>query len=120
MANSGLVAGIDSSTQSCKVVIRDVITGELLREGRAPHPEGTEINPAHWLTALDTAINNAGGLNDVAAISVGGQQHGMVALDSNGQVIRDALLWNDTRSADAAIALNVEVGGKAEIARHVG
>ncbi len=120
MANSGLVAGIDSSTQSCKVVIRDAITGELLREGRAPHPEGTEINPAHWLTALDTAINNAGGLNEVAAISVGGQQHGMVALDSNGQVIRDALLWNDTRSADAAIALNVEVGGNAEIARQVG
>ena len=76
MANSGLVAGIDSSTQSCKVVIRDVITGELLREGRASHPVGTEINPAHWMSALDSAIKNAGGLNDVAAISVGGQQHG--------------------------------------------
>ena len=120
MANPQHVAGIDSSTQSCKVVIRDAITGELLREGRAPHPEGTEINPAHWLTALDTAINNAGGLNDVEAISVGGQQHGMVALDSNGQVIRDALLWNDTRSADAAITLNGEVGGNAEIAKQVG
>ena len=120
MANSGLVAGIDSSTQSCKVVIRDAITGKLRREGRAPHPEGTEINPAHWMSALDSAIKNAGGLDDVAAISVGGQQHGMVALDSNGQVIRDALLWNDTRSADAAIALNGEVGGDAEMAKQVG
>ncbi len=120
MANSRLVAGIDSSTQSCKVVIRDVITGELLREGRAPHPEGTEINPAHWMSALDSAIKNAGGLADVAAISVGGQQHGMVALDRNGQVIRDALLWNDTRSAVAAIALNAELGGEAETANKVG
>ena len=120
MASSKLVAGIDSSTQSCKVVIRDATTGELLREGRAPHPEGTEVNPAHWLSALDSAIKNAGGLDDVAAVSVGGQQHGMVALDSEGDVIRDALLWNDTRSADAATALNGEVGGDAQMAKQVG
>jgi xylulokinase len=119
MARSKLVAGIDSSTQSCKVVIRDAITGELRREGRAPHPEGSEINPAHWLNALDSAIKNAGGLDDVVAISVGGQQHGMVALDSKGQVIRDALLWNDTRSAEAATALNGEVGGDAQMAMQV-
>lgn len=120
MATPQLVAGIDSSTQSCKVVIRDATTGELLREGRAPHPEGTEVNPAHWLSALDSAIKNAGGLDDVAAVSVGGQQHGMVALDSEGDVIRDALLWNDTRSADAATALNGEVGGDAQMAKKVG
>jgi len=120
MATPQLVAGIDSSTQSCKVVIRDATTGELLREGRAPHPEGTEVNPAHWLSALDSAIKNAGGLDDVAAVSVGGQQHGMVALDSEGDVIRDALLWNDTRSADAATALNGEVGGDAQMAKQVG
>jgi hypothetical protein len=63
------------------------------------------------VNALDTAIAAAGGLGDVAAISIGGQQHGMVALDSEGKVIRDALLWNDTRSADAATALNKELGG---------
>ena len=120
MAIQKLVAGIDSSTQSCKVVVRDAITGELLREGRAPHPEGTEVNPAHWMNALDAAIKNAGGLDHVAAISVGGQQHGMVALDSNGKVIRDALLWNDTRSADAATALNGEVGGDAQMSKQVG
>ena len=120
MANQKLIAGVDSSTQSCKVVIRDAVTGQLLREGRATHPDGTEVNPAHWVTALDTAIAAAGGLADVAAISIGGQQHGMVALDSQGQVIRDALLWNDTRSADAAKALNGELGGDAEIAKQVG
>ena len=120
MANLKLVAGVDSSTQSCKVVIRDAATGQLVREGRANHPDGTEIAPAHWVSALDTAIAAAGGLDDVSAISIGGQQHGMVALDSNGAVIRDALLWNDTRSADAAAALNKELGGAAEIAKQVG
>jgi xylulokinase len=120
MANRKLIAGVDSSTQSCKVVIRDGVTGELVREGRATHPGGTEINPAHWVSALDTAIAAAGGLGDVEAISIGGQQHGMVALDSDGKVIRDALLWNDTRSADAAVALNKELGGDAETAKQVG
>ena len=120
MANLKLVAGVDSSTQSCKVVIRDAATGQLVREGRANHPDGTEIAPAHWISALDTAIAAAGGLDDVSAISIGGQQHGMVALDSKGVVIRDALLWNDTRSADAAAALNKELGGAAEIAKQVG
>jgi xylulokinase len=120
MANLKLVAGVDSSTQSCKVVIRDAATGRLVREGRATHPDGTEVAPAHWISALDTAIAAAGGLEDVCAISIGGQQHGMVALDSQGAVIRDALLWNDTRSADAAAALNKELGGAAEIAKQVG
>jgi xylulokinase len=120
MANRKLIAGVDSSTQSCKVVIRDAVTGELLRQGRASHPDGTEVNPAHWVTALDAAIKDAGGLDDVDAISIGGQQHGMVALDENGAVIRDALLWNDTRSAAAADALNSEIGGPTEMAKQVG
>jgi xylulokinase len=120
MANLKLIAGVDSSTQSCKVVIRDAATGQLVREGRASHPDGTEVAPAHWVSALDSAIAAAGGLDDVQAISIGGQQHGMVALDSKGAVIRDALLWNDTRSADAATNLNEELGGNSEIAKQVG
>ena len=120
MANRKLIAGVDSSTQSCKVVIRDAATGQLVREGRASHPDGTEVAPAHWVTALETAIADAGGLDDVEAISIGGQQHGMVTLDQSGQVIRDALLWNDTRSADAASDLNKELGGDVEIAKQVG
>ena len=120
MANRKLIAGVDSSTQSCKVVIRDADTGELLRQGRASHPDGTEVNPAHWVSALDAAIKDAGGLDDVEAISIGGQQHGMVALDESGAVIRDALLWNDTRSAAAADDLNTEIGGPEEMAKQVG
>ena len=103
-----LVAGVDSSTQSVKIVIRDAQSGRLVREGRAPHPPGTEVDPEHWWLALQQAITSAGGLDDVSAISIGGQQHGMVTLDSNGNLIRPALLWNDTRSAAAARAINQE------------
>ncbi|MGY1761661.1 xylulokinase [Geodermatophilus sp. SYSU D00779] len=106
-----LVAGVDSSTQSCKVVVRDAETGALVREGRAPHPDGTEVDPAAWRAALRTAIDGAGGLGDVAAVAVGGQQHGMVCLDEDGAVVRPALLWNDTRSAGAAADLVAELGG---------
>jgi xylulokinase len=106
-----LVAGVDSSTQSCKVVVRDAGTGALVRSGRASHPDGTEIDPRHWWDALHTAVRDAGGLDDVDAVAVGGQQHGMVALDADGEVVRDALLWNDTRSAPSALALIDELGG---------
>lgn len=108
-----LVAGVDSSTQSCKVVIRDLDTGAVVRSGRASHPDGTEVDPAAWWDALQAAIADAGGLDDVAAISVGGQQHGMVVLDDSGTVIRPALLWNDTRSAQAALDLIAEFGAAA-------
>ncbi|MCW2695813.1 MAG: xylB, partial [Modestobacter sp.] len=106
-----LVAGVDSSTQSCKVVVRDAGTGALVRAGRAPHPDGTEVDPAAWDAARRTAIGAAGGLDDVAAVAVGGQQHGMVCLDEDGSVVRPALLWNDTRSAGAAGDLIAEIGG---------
>ncbi|MGY1810241.1 xylulokinase [Blastococcus sp. SYSU D00669] len=115
-----LVAGVDSSTQACKVVVRDAETGALVREGRAPHPPGTEVHPAAWEGALLAALADAGGLDDVAAIAVGGQQHGMVCLDEDGEVVRPALLWNDTRSAQAALDLTAELGGAAAWADAVG
>ena len=108
-----LVAGIDSSTQSCKVLVCDAETGEILREGRDRHPGGTEIDPAAWESAATMAVASAGGLDDVAAVSVGAQQHGMVCLDADGHVVRPALLWNDTRSAGAAGDLVSELGAAA-------
>jgi len=114
-----LVAGVDSSTQSCKVVVRDLDTGAVVRTGRASHPDGTSVHPDHWWTALLAAIDDAGGLADVAAISVGGQQHGMVALADDGTVVREALLWNDTRSAQAARDLIAEFGAE-ELVRRTG
>ncbi|MBG6056841.1 xylulokinase [Cryobacterium sp. MP_M5] len=114
-----LVAGVDSSTQSCKVVIRDAATGALVRSGRASHPDGTEVDPEQWWDALHAALADAGGLADVAAVSIAAQQHGMVVLDGDGEVIRPALLWNDTRSAPAAADLVSEVGA-GEYARRTG
>lgn len=105
-----LVAGVDSSTQSCKIVVRDAETGALVRSGRAKHPDGTTVDPEAWWTALLEAAADAGGLEDVAAIAVGGQQHGMVALDAQGRVVRDAMLWNDTSSARDTSDLIAELG----------
>jgi xylulokinase len=113
------VAGVDSSTQSCKVSVRDLDGGAVTRSGRAPHPDGTEVDPAAWWSALHQAIVQAGGLDGVEAISVGGQQHGMVVLDADGHVIRPAILWNDIRSAPAAKALTDEVGAE-QFARRTG
>ncbi|WP_438484040.1 xylulokinase [Streptomyces sp. S186] len=112
------VAGVDSSTQSCKVVVCDADTGEILRRGRAAHPDGTEVAPAAWWRALREAGD--GLLADVDAVAVAGQQHGLVALDAAGRPVRDALLWNDTRSARAAADLVEEVGGPEKWAEAVG
>jgi xylulokinase len=113
-----LVAGVDSSTQSVKIVVRDAETGELIREGRGSHPDATEISPSKWLSELTNSTK--GLLDDVQAISIGAQQHGMVVVDDNKQVVRDALLWNDTRSADAATDLIKELGGPNKWADAVG
>ena len=105
-----LVAGVDSSTQSTKVLVVDSDTGEVVRQGAAPHPTGTEVDPAAWQEAFTRACADDL-LADVAAISVAGQQHGMVALDADGAVVRPAILWNDTRSAPDAHDLVAELGG---------
>lgn len=108
-----LVAGVDSSTQSTKVVVRDAETGAFVRIGRAAHPDGTAVDPERWWEALQVAVDDAGGLDDVSAIAISGQQHGMVTLDEAGRSVRDALLWNDTRSARAAADLTAELGARA-------
>ncbi len=104
-----LVLGIDSSTQSTKALLIDADSGRVVDSGRATHPDGTEVNPRAWLEAVAAAVGNL--LPRAAAVAVGGQQHGMVALDDRGAVVRDALLWNDTRSAPQASALVQEMGG---------
>jgi xylulokinase len=104
-----LVAGVDSSTQSTKVVLCDADDGAVLGRGSALHPPGTEADPADWWTALRRAGD--GLLDRAAAVGVAGQQHGMIVLDSGGEVIRPALLWNDLRSAGAAAELVRELGG---------
>src|SRR5208337_4468001 len=101
-----LVIGVDSSTQSTKVEVREADGGRLVASGHAPHPETapprSEQHPEAWWRALQDAIRLAGqtaNLRDIAAISVAAQQHGMVVLDAQGRVVRPAKLWNDTESA---------------------
>jgi len=104
-----LVAGVDSSTQSTKVVLCESADGTVIGTGSAPHPNGTECDPAAWWRALQIAGD--GLLDRAAAVAIAGQQHGSVFLDSDGAVIRPALLWNDMRSAEAAADLVMELGG---------
>jgi xylulokinase len=106
-----LVAGIDSSTQSTKVELRDLDTGEVIGAGRAAHPATlpprSEQAPAAWWAALVEAMSlalvqaaeRAARPTDVIALAVAGQQHGMVVLDRDYEVLRPAKLWNDTESA---------------------
>lgn len=123
-----IVAGVDTSTQSCTVQLRDADTGRLLGVGRTPHPPTTppvsEQDPRDWWSAftvaLRAAVADAGvPAREINAISVDGQCHGMVALDERDEVIRPAKLWNDTTSAPQTQRL-VETLGKPEWARRTG
>ena len=115
-----LVAGVDSSTQSVKVVVCDLQTGAVVRSGRASHPDGTEVPASAWLAAYQEATADPGLLEGVEALAVGGQQHGMVTLDDDGELVRDALLWNDNRSAPDALDLIAELGSPTAWADAVG
>jgi len=113
-----LVLGVDSSTSSCKVELRDADDGTLVASGRAPHPATfpprSEQDPAAWLAAFDAACAQAG-IGETGrvpnAVSVAGQQHGMVVLDSAGHPVRPAKLWNDTESAPEAAELLAALDG---------
>jgi xylulokinase len=113
-----LVLGIDSSTQSTKALLVDTDDGRVVEARSAPHPPGTEVDPRAWLAAVDDATD--GLLERADAVSVAGQQHGMVALDDTGTPVRDALLWNDTRSSGAARELIDEMGGAQACADAIG
>jgi xylulokinase len=113
-----LVAGVDSSTQSTKVLLCRAEDGTVLGSGSAPHPGGTECDPRAWWDALLAAGD--GLLDRADAIGVAAQQHGMITLDEAGQVVRPALLWNDVRSAPQAEELIAELGGPGEWASRTG
>ena len=103
-----LVAGVDSSTQTCKLLVVDAASGRIVRRASAPHPDGTAVAPGRWWDALSAATS--GMLDGVAALSVAAQQHTAIFLDAHGESIRDAILWNDVRAADAGMALRAHWG----------
>jgi xylulokinase len=112
----GVVIGVDSSTQATKALAVDVGTGAVLGEGRAAHTVSggakRESRPEQWWDALGEALAGTGHADTAAAISIGGQQHGLVALDEAGRSVHPALLWNDVRSAPNAEALVDRLGAK--------
>ncbi|HET9168576.1 MAG TPA: xylulokinase [Actinospica sp.] len=115
-AGDGVVIGVDSSTQATKALAVDVATGQVLGQGRASHTvstgAGRESEPEQWWEALGDALAQTGYADTAAAISVGGQQHGLVALDEAGRSVHPALLWNDVRSAPNAEALVERLGAQ--------
>ncbi|MEU6403314.1 xylulokinase [Streptomyces sp. NPDC046985] len=124
-AEGPLVVGVDSSTQSTKVLVVDAATGEVVASGQAPHTvsagAGRESDPRQWWDALCTALDQCGeAAHEAAAVSVAGQQHGLVVLDADGDPVRPALLWNDVRSAPQASRLVRDLGGPAVWAERTG
>ncbi|MER5713590.1 xylulokinase [Streptomyces sp. NPDC002132] len=124
-AEGPLVVGVDTSTQSTKVLVVDAATGQVVASGQAPHTvtsgAGRESDPRQWWDALREALRQCGdAAHEVAAVSVGGQQHGLVTLDEHGEPVRPALLWNDVRSAPQASRLVEELGGAKAWAERTG
>ncbi len=120
-----LVAGIDCSTQSTTAVIVDSDGGAIVARGQASHvvtgDGGARLSdPEGWWTALAAALARTGRAPEVAAIAVGGQQHGLVVLDGAGAPLAPAALWNDTTSAQDAAALVEDLGGRAAWAARTG
>jgi xylulokinase len=120
-----LVAGVDTSTQATKVVVVDTETGAAVALGRAAHDVtgiggARETDPELWWRALRDALRQTGRAAEIAAISVAGQQHGLVVLDGDGRPVRPAKLWNDTESAEDAQRMVAAFGGPAWWAEHIG
>ena len=113
-----MVAGVDCSTQATKVLIVDPEDGRVVAGGRAPHEVtgsggARETDPAVWWDALRAALAETGRAGEVGAISVAGQQHGLVVTDADARPMRPAVLWNDTRSAAEAAELRDALGAEA-------
>ena len=122
---SPLVAGVDCSTQGTKVLLVDPESGSVEADGRAPHSVtgsggARETDPEVWWEALRTALAETGRAGEVGAISIAGQQHGLVVTGADARPLRPAILWNDTRSAPEARELTEALGGPAEWAERIG
>jgi xylulokinase len=122
MRTGSLVAGVDCSTQGTKVLLVDPDSGAVVASGRAAHTvtgdSGVrETDPREWWDALRSALAQTGRAAEIAAISVAGQQHGLVVLDRAGAPLRKAILWNDTTAHRDAEHLIEILGADAWAAR---
>src|SRR5512139_3686768 len=113
-----IVAGIDSSPSTTRVVVCDALSGKVLRRAAVGHAAGGD-DPHEWWNALVKACDG-GILDGVQAIAVAGQRQSLVTVDSAGVVVRPALMSTDYRSATSADDLVIEGGGAAAWAAAVG
>jgi len=125
-----LYLGVDSGTQSVKVVALDLEEGRVVAQARTPHhliaglpPGHMEQHPEEWAGAMEAALGEVASRIDrarVRGIGVSGQQHGFVPLDGQGRVIRPAKLWCDTSTADECAILTRRLGGARAVIRRTG
>jgi xylulokinase len=127
-----LLIGIDSGTQSTKVLVVDAKDGKVLASAAQEYdlipglpPGAKEQHPHTWRDATASAIRRAlrqarASAAEVKAIGVSGQQHGFVALDKAGEVIRPAKLWCDTSTARECDEIMERVGGQKKTIKALG
>src|SRR2546426_8787461 len=127
-----LVIGIDSGTQSTKVLVVDARDGKVIASAAQEYdlipnlpPGAKEQHPHTWRDATASGIRRAlrqakAVAAEVKAIGVSGQQHGFVPLDKDGEVIRPAKLWCDTSTADECDEIMAKVGGLKATIRALG
>ena len=127
-----LLLGIDSGTQSTKVLVVDARDGKVLASAAQEYdlipdlpPGAKEQHPHTWRDATASAIRRAlrqarAVAAEVKAIGVSGQQHGFVPLDKAGEVIRPAKLWCDTTTAAECEEITAQMGGLKKTIRALG
>ncbi len=115
--------GIDSGTQSTKCIALDAESGEIVAQAQEAYglipglPVGhLEQHPQTWIDACEMVIGKCVGdlgerKNEVRGIGVSGQQHGLVVLDEDFQVVRPAKLWCDTSTVEQCRQFEAEFGG---------
>src|SRR3954470_6681837 len=127
-----LIIGIDSGTQSTKVLVVDARDGKVLASATQEYdlipnlpPGAKEQHPHTWREAAASGIRQAlrgarAVAAEVKAIGVSGQQHGFVPLDEKGEVIRPAKLWCDTSTATECEEIMAALGGQKETIKAIG
>jgi xylulokinase len=126
-----LFIGIDSGTQGTKAVLFSEARGEIISQSYAEYDlieneqGGREQDPLVWITACEKVIkavlkDSLGLFSSIKGIGVSGQQHGMVALDETGNVIRPVKLWCDTQTSDQCRKITERLGGEARIVQETG
>jgi xylulokinase len=112
--------GIDTSTTASKALLIDE-TGQVVATAASPHtlqtpyPLWSEQNPEEWWTAVTASIRSVldqSGIigENISAVGLTGQMHGLVLLDEAGQVLRPAILWNDQRTQSQCDEIHRRVG----------